>query len=99
MAVFDFLVTAVIVWGIVRIISRWLRTKEGITQRRMQELEQRIHVLETQQMPDLHQRISVLEEIFVTEDVALQRKLRHALGVDSLATPPQPSSVRPPGHP
>ena len=42
MAVFDFLVTAVIVWGIVRIISRWLRTKEGITQRRMQELEQRM---------------------------------------------------------
>jgi len=99
MAVFDFLVTAMIVWGIVRIISRWLRTKEGITQRRMQALEQRIHVLETQQMPDLHQRISVLEEIFVTEDVALQRNLRQALGVDSLATPPQPSFVRPPDHP
>jgi len=33
---------AVIVWGIVRIIPRWLRTQEGITQRRMQALEQRI---------------------------------------------------------
>jgi len=42
MALFDFLVMAVIVWGTVRIISRWLRTKEGITKRRMQELEQRI---------------------------------------------------------
>ena len=42
MALFDFLVMAVIVWGIVRIISRWLQTQEGITQRRMQELEQRI---------------------------------------------------------
>ena len=42
MALFDVLVMAVIVWGIVRIIPRWLRTQEGITQRRMQELEQRM---------------------------------------------------------
>ena len=42
MARFDVLVMAVIVWGAVRIIARWLRTQEGITQRRMQELEQRI---------------------------------------------------------
>ena len=69
MALFDFLVIAVFVWGIVKIISRWLRTKEGIAQRRMQELEQRIHLLETQQVKDLHKRISVLEEIFVTDDV------------------------------
>ena len=95
MAVSDFLVIAVIVWGIVRIISRWLRTKEGTAQRQIKELEQRLHVLET----DLQKRISVLEEIFVTEDMALQRKLRHALGVDSLATPPQPPPVRPPEHP
>jgi hypothetical protein len=99
MALFDFLVIAVFVWGIVKIISRWLRTKDGIAQRRMQELEQRLHVLETQRIQDLHKRISVLEEIFVTEDVALQRKLRHALGVDALATPPQAASVRPPEHP
>jgi len=70
MALFDFLVMAVIVWGIVRIISRWLRTQEGITQRQIKELEQRLHVLETQQMPALHQRISVLEGISVTDDVA-----------------------------
>jgi hypothetical protein len=69
MALFDFLAMAVFVWGIVKIISRWLRTKEGIAQRRMQELEQRIHLLETQQVKDLHKRISVLEEIFVTDDV------------------------------
>ena len=66
MALFDFLVMAVIVWGTVRIISRWLRTQEGITQRQIKELEQRIHVLET----DVHKRLSVLEDIFVTEDVA-----------------------------
>jgi hypothetical protein len=42
MALFDVLVIAVVVWGIVKIISRWLQTKEGIAQRRMQELEQRI---------------------------------------------------------
>jgi hypothetical protein len=70
MAPFDSLVIAVIVWGIVRIISRWLRTQEGITQRPIKELKQRIHVLEIQRMPALHQRISVLEAIFVTEDVA-----------------------------
>jgi len=70
MALFDFLVMAVIVWGTVRIVSRWLRTQEGITHRQIKELEQRLHVLETQQMPALHQRISVLEAIFVTEDVA-----------------------------
>ena len=70
MAPCDFLVMAVIVWGTVRIISRWLRTQEGITQRQIKELEQRLHVLETQQMPALHQRISVLEDLFVTDDVA-----------------------------
>ena len=69
MALFDFLVIAVIVWGTVGIIARWLRTQEGITQRPIKALEQRIHVLETQQMPALHKRISVLEDIFVTEDV------------------------------
>ncbi len=42
MALFDVLVMAVIVWGTVRIISRWLRTQEGITHRQIKELEQRI---------------------------------------------------------
>ena len=72
MALFDFLLIAVIVWGTVRIIARWLRTQEGLTQRQIKELKQRLHVLETQQLPDLHKSISVLEEIFVTEDVTLQ---------------------------
>jgi hypothetical protein len=42
MALFDVLVMAVIVWGIVKIISRWLQTQEGITHRQIKELEQRI---------------------------------------------------------
>jgi len=70
MALFDVLLMAVIVWGTVRIIARWLRTQEGITHRQIKALAQRLHVVETQQMPALHQRLSVLEDIFVTEDVA-----------------------------
>jgi large-conductance mechanosensitive channel len=70
MALFDFLLIAVLVWGIVKIISRWLRTQEGITHRQIKALAQRLHVLETQQMPALHLRLSVLEAIFVIEDVA-----------------------------
>ena len=50
MALFDFLVIAVIVWGTVRIIARWLRPNEGITHRQIKELEQRLHRLETHQV-------------------------------------------------
>ena len=99
MTVLDFLVITVIVWGIVRITSRWLRTRDGLSQRQIKELEQRLRVLETQQVPDLHQRIGVLEEIFVTEDVTLQRKLRQALSGDALGTSSQPPLRRPPEHP
>jgi hypothetical protein len=95
---FDFLVVAVVVWGIVRIISRWLKTKEGVTQRRLQALEHRIHLLETQQVQELQKRISILEEIVVTDDVALQRKLHQALGSDALGTSPQSPLRRPPEH-
>jgi hypothetical protein len=70
MALFDFLLIAVLVWGTVSIIARWLRTPEGITHRHIKALAQRLHVLETQQMPALHLRLSVLEAIFVIEDVA-----------------------------
>jgi uncharacterized membrane protein (DUF106 family) len=80
MSVFDFLVIAVIVSGIVKITSRWFKTKEVVGQRQVKELEQR--------MEDLQKRISVLEEIFVTEDLGLQRKLRHELGFDSLTKSP-----------
>src|SRR5712691_5611587 len=52
--------------------------------RRVQDENHPASLLQSQQMPDLHQRISVLEEIFVTEDVALQRKLRQALVVDQI---------------
>jgi hypothetical protein len=99
MELFDFLVVAVVVWGIVRVISRWLKTKEGITQRRLQELEQRLHRLEIQQVQELQKRISILEEIFVTEDVTLQRKLRQALSGDALGTSSQPPLRKPPEHP
>ncbi len=88
MAVFDFLVIVIVGSFIVKIISRWLKTKEGVSQRQMKELEQRVQ--------DLQKRMSVLEEIFVTEDIELQRKLRHSMGVDSIARPSQPYSVRPP---
>ena len=42
MALFDFLLMAVIVWRTVRIMARWLRTQEGITHRQIKELEQRM---------------------------------------------------------
>ena len=50
MALFDFLVMAVIVWGIVRSIARWLRTPEWITHRQIKGLEQRLPLLETQEV-------------------------------------------------
>ncbi len=96
MEVFDFLVIAVIVGGMVKIISRWLYAQGGVSQRHINELEQRLQVLETQKIQELQKRLSVLEEIFVTEDITLQSKLRHALGSDSL-TPP-PAATRPPEH-
>src|ERR1051326_3943859 len=96
LTLFDFLVVAVVVWGIVRIISRWLKTKEGITQRHLQGLEQHLHRLETQHIQELQKRISILEEIVVTDDIALHRKLHHALGSDTLGTSSPPPSRRPP---
>jgi hypothetical protein len=36
---------------------------------------------------DLQKRMSVLEEIFVTEDFDLQRRLRYALGSSTLTAP------------
>ena len=87
MNIFEFLVIAVVVQGISKIVVRWLRTREGVSQKQIQELEQRIYILEAQHVQDLQKRIGVLEEIFVTEDIALQRKIRHALSVDSLPPP------------
>ena len=92
MGIFDFLVIAVVVQAISRIISRWLKTRDGVSQRRIKELEQRLHILEGEHMQDLQKRIGILEEIFVTEDIDLQRKIRHALHSDSM------SSTRPENH-
>ena len=88
MGIFEFLVIAVVVQAASRIVVRWLRTRDGVSQRHVKELEQRIHMLEAQHVKDLQKRLGVLEEIFVTEDIALQRKIRHALSGDSL-TPPR----------
>ena len=99
MGLFEFLALAVVIEATAKVISRWLKTKEGVTHKQVQALEQRIQVLETQQVKDLQKRMGVLEEIFVTEDFELQRKLRQALGVDSLARPSQPYAVRPPENP
>jgi hypothetical protein len=95
---FDFLVIAVGGHFVVKIITTWLKTREGVTRRQVQQLERRLHALETQQVADLHKRLSVLEEAFVLDDVALQRKLRQTLG-DDLRAPASPSpNGRPPQH-
>jgi len=88
MGVFELIAIVVVVESTAKVISRWLKTKEGTTQKQVQELEQRIKSLEAQQaVKDLQKRMSILEEIFVTEDFDLQRKLRHALGSHTLTTP------------
>ena len=97
--VFDVLVLAIGGHFLVKIITTWLKTREGVTKRQVQQLENRLHALETQQVADLHKRLSVLEEVFVMDDVALQRKLRQAVGGDSRAPSSPPPAVRPPEHP
>src|SRR5919108_2807447 len=87
---FDVLVLAIGGHFLVKIITTWLKTREGVTKRHMQQLEQRLRTLETQQVADLHKRLSVLEEVFVLDDVAVQRKLGQALGDDPRA-PASPS--------
>ncbi len=67
------------------IISKWFKAKGRASQSQLKELEQRIQALEAQQaVKDLQKRIGVLEEIFVTEDFELQRKLHYALGSSAL---------------
>lgn len=92
MGIFDFLVIAVVVQAISRIISRWLKTRDGVSQRRIKELEQRLQILAGEHMQNLQKRIGILEEIFVTEDIDLQRKIRHALHSDAMP------SMRPENH-
>jgi hypothetical protein len=92
---FDVLVLAIGGHFVVKIITTWLKTREGVTKRHIQQLEQRLRALETQQVADLHKRLSVLEEAFVLDDVALQRQLRQTLGDDLRA----PASSSPNGRP
>jgi Trp operon repressor len=88
MGVFEVIAIVVVVESTAKVISRWLKTKEGVTQKQVQELAQRIQVLEApQEVKDLQKRMSVLEEIFVTEDFELQRKLRDALGSGAFTAP------------
>ena len=95
---FDVLVLAIGGHFLVKIVTTWLKTREGVRQRHVKQLEQRLHALETQQVADLHKRLSVLEEAFVMDDVALQRKLRQALGDDLRAPASPPPNGRPPKH-
>ena len=95
---FDFLVIAVGGHFVVKIITTWLKTREGVTRRHVQQLEQRLRALETQQVADLHKRLSVLEEVFVLDDVAVQRKLRQAMGDAPRAPASPPPNGRPPEH-
>jgi hypothetical protein len=92
---FDVLVLAIGGHFVVKIITTWLKTREGVTRRQVQHLEQRLRALETQQVADLHKRLSVLEEVFVLDDVTVQRKLRQALEDD----PRAPASPSPNGRP
>ena len=95
---FDVLVLAIGGHFVVKIITTWLKTREGVTKRHVQQLEQRLRALETQQVADLHKRLSVLEEVFVMDDVALQRKLRQTLGDDLRAPAPPSPNGRPPKY-
>ena len=95
---FDVLVLAIGGHFVVKIITTWLKTREGVTKKHVQQLEQRLHALETQQVADLHKRLSVLEEVFVLDDVAVQRKLRQAVGDDPRAPASPPPNGRPPQH-
>ena len=95
---FDVLVLAIGGHFVVKIITTWLKTREGVTRRHVQQLEQRLHALETQQVADLHKRLNVLEEVFVLDDVAVQRKLRQAVGGAPLTPASPPSDGRPPKH-
>lgn len=70
----------------------------GVTKRQVQQLERRLHALETQQVTEIHKRLNVLEEVFVLDDVAVQRQLRQALGGDSRASSSPPPAGRPPEH-
>jgi len=55
MGLWECIVVVVVIGCTTKIVSRWLKTKEGVTQRHVQALEQRLQVLET----DVHKRLGV----------------------------------------
>jgi hypothetical protein len=93
---YDVLVLAIGGHFLVKIITTWLKTREGLTKRHVQQLEQRLHALETHQVAAIQKRLGVLEEVFVMDDVALQRKLRQALDGDARTPASPPAPGRPP---
>src|SRR5262249_17209337 len=95
---FDVLVLAIGGHFVVKVITTCLKTREGVTRRHVQQLEQRLRALETQQVADLHKRLSVLEEAFVLDDVALQRKLHQPLGGAPRAPASSSANGRPPQY-
>jgi hypothetical protein len=95
---FDVLILAIGGHFVVKIITTWLKTREGVTRRHVQQLEQRLRALETQQVADLHKRLSVLEEAFVLDDMALQRQLHQAVGDDPRVAASPPPNGSPPQH-
>jgi hypothetical protein len=63
MELFGFFAVLVLAIGghsLVKIITTWLKTREGLTKRHVQQLEQRLHALETHQVADIQKRLSVL---------------------------------------
>jgi hypothetical protein len=70
MGFFEFLAIVVVIEATARVISRWLKTKEGVTQKRVQELEQRIQVLAAQEVKDLQKRLSGLSQKFLAYKAA-----------------------------
>jgi hypothetical protein len=95
----DVLILAIGGHFVVKTITTWLKTREGVTRRHIQQLERRLHASETQQVADLQKRLSVLEEAFVLDDVALQRHCTRHWGMTSERQPPLPRTGNRPSIP
>lgn len=80
MGVFEFLVIAVVFGSMTKIMTTFLKKREG-SDPRIPELERRIQQLEAQQqelkaLQALPERVHVLESIVTTDEFELQRKFR-----------------------
>jgi hypothetical protein len=80
MGPFEIAAIAIIGGFVVKIMTTWMQTqREGSSaaQKKIQELEHRIHALESgQNVRVLESRVNVLEEIVTTDDFVLQQKFR-----------------------